>query len=119
MTSRSSTDQATASSEQSVQQDFIDIQDSLLVDERTIQTMRRRFCSFANLNDQEKHFFHMKIGLYVNHFEGVLRMHEIGLISDDTVQTQGNIALSLLGSPGAREFWVSLVQRFINPAPST
>ncbi len=102
---RSSTGQATASSERSVQQDFIDIQDSLLVDDRTIQTMRRGFYSFANLNDQEKYFFHMKIGLFVNHFEGVLRMHEKGLISDDMVQTQGNIVLTLLGSPGGREFW--------------
>ena len=102
---RSSTDQATAASERSVQEDFIGIQDSLLVDERTIRTMRRGFGSFAKLTDQEKYFFHMKISLFVNHFEGVLRMNEKGLISDDMVQTQGNVVLTLLGSPGGREFW--------------
>ena len=102
---RSSTNHANASSERSVQQDLIAIQDSFLVDERTLRTMRKGFSSFANLSDQDKAFFHLKISLFVNHFEGVLRMHEKGLISDDTLGTQGNVVLTLLGSPGGREFW--------------
>ena len=102
---RSSANQANASSERSVQQDFIDIQDSFLVDERTLRTMRKGFSSFTDLSDQEKTFFHFKISLFVNHLEGVLRMHEKGLISDATLETQGNVVLTLLGSPGGQEFW--------------
>jgi hypothetical protein len=102
---RSTADHASASSERGVQQDFIDIQDSLLVDERTIQTMRKGYSSFASLNDQEKYFFHMKTSLFVNHLEGVLRMNAKGLISDDMVRDHGNVVLTILGSPGGREFW--------------
>ena len=102
---RSSSDQATASAERGVQQDFIQIQDSLLANDRTMRTMRRGLESFQALDDQEKFFFHMKISLFVNHFEGVLRMKEKGLVSEDMVRTQGNIVLSLIGSPGGREFW--------------
>jgi len=102
---RSGTDQATASSERGVQQDFMVIQDSLLANEYTMRTMRKGYGSFNNLNDQEKYFFHMKLGLFVNHFEGVLRMAAKGLVSDDMVRTQGNIVLTLVGSPGGREFW--------------
>ena len=113
---RSSTDQANASSERSVQQDFIRIQDSFLVDEQTIRTIRRGLASFASLNDQEKYFFHFKISLFVNHFEGVLQMHRKGLISDDTVATQGNVVLTLLSSPGGREFWAIAGATFHGPS---
>ena len=102
---RSSTDQASASAERSVQQDFIQIQDSLVSDERTMRTMRRGLESFEQLDDQEKYFFHMKIGLFVNHFEGVIRMSDKGLVAQDMVTTQGNVVLTLLGTPGGREFW--------------
>ena len=86
---RSSSDQASAASERGVQQDFIQIQDSLIANDRTMSIMRRGFRSFEDLGAQEQFFFHMKISLFVNHFEGVLRMSKKGLISDDMVRTQG------------------------------
>ena len=102
---RSSTDQASAAAERSVQQDFISIQGSLINDELAIETVRKGLTSFNRLSDKERYYFHMKIGLFVNHFEGVLRMSEKGLVSPDIVETQGDIVLTLVGSPGGMEFW--------------
>ena len=102
---RSSSDHASAASERGVQQDFTQIQDSLIEDDRTMSIIRRGFRSFENLDAQEKFFFHMKISLFINHFEGVLRMSQKGLISDDMVKTFGNIILAFIGTPGGRQFW--------------
>jgi len=101
---RSSTNQATAEAESASHQEFIVLQGGL-AEPTTLSVMRRGFHSFNALSNEDKYFFHMKLGTFINHFEGVLRRAEKGLTSASTVQTYGNVLITLVGSPGGREFW--------------
>ena len=43
--------------------------------------------------------------LSLNHLEMVLRMSDKGLLANDTADTFGAITISILATPGGREFW--------------
>ena len=101
---RASTDQATAEAESATQQEFIVLQDGL-AEPLTSSVMRRGFYSFSSLSDEDKFFFHVKLSTFINFFEGVLRREQKGLTSKNIVQTYGNVIVTLVGSPGGREFW--------------
>ena len=102
---RSNTDQATAEAEREVQRDFMRIQELLGTRSETLLVFRKGLASFNELSDSDKAVFHFTISQFVNHFEGVLRMNAKGLLSADVVETQGNIMMMLMESPGCKEFW--------------
>jgi len=102
---KSNTDQATAEAEREVQKDFMHIQEFVATRSETLLVFRRGLASFNELSNAEKALFHFTISLFVNHFEGVLRMNSKALLSSDVVETQGNILMMLIGSAGCREFW--------------
>ena len=102
---RSNTDQATAEAEREVQRDFMHIQELISTRSETLLVFRKGLVSFNELSNSDKAVFHFTMSLFVNHFEGVLRMNSKGLLSGDLVETQGNIVMMLLASRGCREFW--------------
>ena len=102
---RSNTDQTTAEAEREVQRDFMHIQELLATHSETLLVFRKGLASFNKLSSSDKAVFHFTISLFVNHFEGVLRMNSKGFLSSDVVETQGNIVMMLIASAGCREFW--------------
>ena len=74
-------------------------------DSRAREVIRKGHRSFFQLSDDEKVIYHCQIGMLLNHFEMVLRMHEKRLISDDVKNTYSGLNLATLSTPGGREFW--------------
>ncbi len=66
---------------------------------------RKGYGSFEALTDDEKAVFMLLITHVMNHLEMVLRMERDGLLATDIADTYRAVSLSMLGTPGGREFW--------------
>ena len=96
---------AGADAERQIQASFNSLIDAAYSDETGREITRRAYASFNSLSDSEKVFAVTRLSQFVNHLEMVLRMSDKGLIANDTAATFGAITISLLGTPGGREFW--------------
>ena len=71
------------------------------------QTWQRGVYDFEQLTTTEKIEFQMMFNPFVNHLEQPLRMYEQNLETRDNVDVYGDICLSILQEPGAKQLWES------------
>jgi len=77
----------------------------LIKDSELRSIIRKGNSSFGALTDDQKTVFMLHITHILNHLEMVLRMEQEGLLASDLADTSRNVCLSLLSTPGGREYW--------------
>ena len=70
-----------------------------------IDIIRRGHHNFSALSKDEQACFHHITAPLLNQFEAAFRMHRQGLIDEDLYQSWRSIILSILSTPGARQWW--------------
>ena len=69
---------------------------------------QRAFTDWRTLLNKEKAQFHHLTAPIVNHLDTVLRLHEKGLISRELRDLFGNLFLSMVTSPGGKQWWAEV-----------
>ena len=83
---------------------------------RNGKVFREGLQRFESLSKDDQFVFHTCMSAFVNHLDQVLHMRDLGLETEDNVETYGYVCLSLLGEPGARAWWEMVKQGFLKEA---
>ncbi len=96
-------------------------------DERIADILGRGFANYSALPQPEKAVFHTRVGRVLNHHYTQHRMSEQGMGDPAFLKAMDQVALSILHSPGGRQWWDDIgpfyahyeaVQRMIKDQPN-
>jgi len=102
---QNNTEQASAESQRRVVENWIRVLNSITIDTRITNAVRKSFVSLDNLSGEEQTIAYLRFAAIVNHFEMVLSLEEQGLIPVERSETFGNVIRLLVGAPGWKQFW--------------
>jgi hypothetical protein len=84
---------------------FYPINHALAARPDLIDINRRGHHNFLALSKDEQASFHHINAPLLNQFEAAFRMHRQGLIDEDLYQSWRSIILSIVSTPGAKQWW--------------
>lgn len=71
----------------------------------TIPLMQRGMVGYGSLSKEEKAHFAFRIAPLINQFDLMLRLHKDGQFPDDMLEDFAAICLSIVTTPGGRQYW--------------